>query len=411
MGDALRIGSLFSGIGGLELGVMSALADLGVAAEVSWQAEKDPYARAVLAKHWPQVHRYQDVRDVDEHAPPCDLVCGGFPCQDLSIAGKRVGLDGARSGLWSEFVRVIRVLRPRIVVVENVPELLAHLGRVLGPLAALGYDATWDVFSAAEVGAPHLRERLFILAHANGDRIGDEVEQVSLAERSSAARAGDDGGARPVADAEGQRPRYRQPSEGDAGEGRGRGASTRSGPARPRSRKVSNADGVRLAGGLAGGLAAEIATAPRSVLADPDGARQLQPTIAGDDVELRAGDRGEAVADALPPRRPRSAERAHNGRHGPADRGASLGDAEGERRDAARRDAGQGGQPAAADDAGRWWEVEPDVGRVVDGSSSRLDARRRRARLRCLGNGVVQQTARLAVLTLAARAGLAGGTA
>lgn len=337
MADVLRIGSLFSGIGGLELGVMAALQRLGAPAEVAWQCEKDRYARAVLRKHWSDTPCFEDVHDVDADAPPVDLICGGFPCQDLSIAGKRAGLDGTRSGLWSEFARVIRVLRPRLVLVENVPELLAHLGRVLGPLAACGYDAQWDVFSAAEVGAPHLRERLFILAYADGVRIGDAVEPLSLAERGRQARAGDDGRPRPVADA--------------------------------------------------------------------DSARQ-QPALAGDVVGLRVGDCGEALADALQSRRPRATERAHEGRDGLADRGAPVGHAEGERRDAAGRDAGQGGRSPTAHNTGRRWPPEPDVGRVVDGPRTRLDGSRRRARLRCLGNGVVPQTAELALLTLAARAGL-----
>ena len=161
----MTIGSLFSGIGGLEMGLE--MCGLG---PVRWQAERDPYASAVLAKHWPTVKRYSDVRDIDEKAERVDVICGGFPCQDISNAGKRAGLDGSRSGLWVEFARVIRDLRPRLVFVENVAALADRgLDRVIGTLSALGFDAEWEVFSALEVGAPHTRERLFILAYANGN--------------------------------------------------------------------------------------------------------------------------------------------------------------------------------------------------------------------------------------------------
>lgn len=158
--NAPTFGSLFSGIGGIDLGLERA------GWRCAWQCESDPYARAVLAKHWPDVPCYPDVRELDGTEPAIDLLCGGFPCQDLSVAGKRAGIDGERSGLWREFARVIGLLRPRFVLVENVPGLLAHgLGRVLGDLAACGYDAEWDCLRAADVGAPHLRERVFLVAY------------------------------------------------------------------------------------------------------------------------------------------------------------------------------------------------------------------------------------------------------
>jgi DNA (cytosine-5)-methyltransferase 1 len=137
-----------------------------------WQVEIDPYARAVLAKHWPDVRRHEDVRTFP---PPegewgVDVICGGFPCQDISVAGKGAGLAGARSGLWYEYARIIGELRPRYVIVENVAALLTRgADVVLGTLASLGYDAEWHVISASAVGAPHRRERLWIVAwNANG---------------------------------------------------------------------------------------------------------------------------------------------------------------------------------------------------------------------------------------------------
>jgi DNA (cytosine-5)-methyltransferase 1 len=159
----MKVGSLFAGIGGFDLGLERA------GFEITWQVEIDPYCQRVLAKHWPHVQRYGDIRAIDwATVPRVDLLCGGFPCQDLSFAGKRAGIDGERSGLWSEYVRAIRALRPRYILVENVPGLLTneYMGRVLGDLAACGYDAEWSVLSACAMGAPHTRERVFILAYA-----------------------------------------------------------------------------------------------------------------------------------------------------------------------------------------------------------------------------------------------------
>lgn len=195
----MTIGSLFSGIGGLEMG----LEMLGLG-PVLWQCDADPYARAVLAHHWPNVHRFDDVRSIDATAPRPDIICGGFPCQDISNAGKRAGIRGARSGLWSEFARIIRVLRPRIVFVENVAALAARgLDRVLGDLAALGFDAEWDCFSAAEVGAPHIRRRLFVLAYASGKPFGLEHRRQRRPGRQEATVTRLDGGKGDVADPDG----------------------------------------------------------------------------------------------------------------------------------------------------------------------------------------------------------------
>lgn len=161
----MRFGSLFSGIGGLDLGLERA------GMQCAWQVEIDEYASRVLAKHWPDVPRFRDVRECGGHnLEPVDLICGGFPCQDISNAAQggkgRKGLAGERSGLWSEFARIICELRPRFVLVENVAALLDRgMGRVLGDLASCGYDAEWDCIPAASVGAPHRRERIFLIAY------------------------------------------------------------------------------------------------------------------------------------------------------------------------------------------------------------------------------------------------------
>lgn len=162
--------SLFAGIGGLDLGLERA----GVS--VVGQVEIDPFCRQVLAKHWPAVPRHDDVRTAadwwlnGEDRPHVDLVFGGFPCQDISNAGLRAGIDGERSGLWGAFADTVRRLRPRYVLLENVAALLARgAGRVLGELAEIGYDAEWDCVPAAAVGAPHLRDRWFCVAYAQGE--------------------------------------------------------------------------------------------------------------------------------------------------------------------------------------------------------------------------------------------------
>ncbi|MBP9898576.1 MAG: DNA (cytosine-5-)-methyltransferase [Gemmatimonadales bacterium] len=169
----LTFGSLFAGIGGMDLGLERA----GLVCR--WQVEIDDYCRRVLTKHWPDVPKYGDIREVSgEGLERVDLICGGFPCQDISIAGKQAGIDGERSGLWSEYVRLIRVVRPRYVLVENVPNLLAlGMGRVLGDLAESGYDAEWDCIPASAVGAHHLRDRTFIVAYAHGIGLEGRVYQ------------------------------------------------------------------------------------------------------------------------------------------------------------------------------------------------------------------------------------------
>lgn len=157
--------SLFAGIGGFDLGLERAgMRCIG-------QVEIEPFCQQVLAKHWPHVRRWDDIKTFnpseffsDGKTP--DLICGGFPCQDISNAGRRVGIGGQRSGLWTEFLRCIRELRPRYVLVENVAALLSRgLDRVLGDLASVGYDAEWHCIPAAAVGAPHLRDRVWIVAY------------------------------------------------------------------------------------------------------------------------------------------------------------------------------------------------------------------------------------------------------
>jgi DNA (cytosine-5)-methyltransferase 1 len=170
MSDTLALLDLFSGIGAFSLGLERSAAFRTVAF-----CECDPFCRRVLAKHWPEVPCYDDVRTLTASRLAADgisvdAICGGFPCQDISRAGTGQGLNSERSGLWREFARLIRELRPRYALVENVAALLdsGGLGTVLRDLAECGFDAEWSTVSACSLGFPHMRQRVFIVAHANG---------------------------------------------------------------------------------------------------------------------------------------------------------------------------------------------------------------------------------------------------
>lgn len=158
---SLSFGSLFAGIGGIDLGLEKA------GMECRWQVEIDPYCRGILRKHWPDVPKFGDIRTIKE-LPYVDVIAGGFPCQPTSLNGKRAAQRDER-WLWPEFARVVRSVRPRFVLVENVTGLLsAGFGDVLGDLAKLGFDAEWSCLPAGAFGAPHIRNRVFIIAYPAG---------------------------------------------------------------------------------------------------------------------------------------------------------------------------------------------------------------------------------------------------
>ena len=157
------VGSLFSGIGGIDLGLERA------GFEVRWQCEIDPYCRKVLAKHWPDTPCYEDVRNLPDDIERVDLICGGYPCQDFSYAGVRRGVHGDKY-LWPPMRDCIRRLRPSVVLIENVPgHVSLGFDITLSDLAEMGFDAEWSIVSACSLGAPHARERLFCVAYAAGD--------------------------------------------------------------------------------------------------------------------------------------------------------------------------------------------------------------------------------------------------
>lgn len=355
----MTYGSLFSGIGGLDL-ALEAFGHTPV-----WQAESDPYARAVLAKHWPEVRRYNDVREIDHEAPPADIICGGFPCQDISSAGSRAGIDGARSGLWAEYARIVRELRPRAVFVENVSDLAVRgLDRVLGDLAAIGFDAEWTCVRASDVGAPHRRERIFILAYPAGEGWRCTAVSPVDAARNGALRTGE------------EEPRRRGCSVADAERDGLQGAelAERRKGADVVGRRSTHAGSTSLADPVRGGQRA----------GEWD-IRSGQPNVDG---------RGEVESMAYADGAGRGRERV--GWIFDGERSASGNDAD-------RRHRAHRFPPGPATIAG-WDGPQPAIRRGDDGVPGRSH------RLRLLGNSVVWQQAAFALETLTARARRAAST-
>ncbi len=166
----MKVGSLFSGIGGIELGFERA------GFKTEWFIERDPYAKEILKKRFPNTKIYEDVTEIDfESVPKVDILTGGFPCQNISNAGKRAGIEGSRSSLWKYYLKAIRTIRPKVAFIENVSALLGRgLSVVLCDLAKNGYDAEWYCISASTVGANHRRDRIFIIAYPHINRESDE---------------------------------------------------------------------------------------------------------------------------------------------------------------------------------------------------------------------------------------------
>ncbi len=322
--------ALFAGAGGGILG--GHLLGWRTICAVEWE----PYAASVLAARQndgllPPFPIWDDVQTFDGR-PWCgcvDVVSGGFPCQDISVAGKGAGIDGARSGMWGSMARIVGEVRPRYVFVENSPALLTRgLGRVLGDLAALGYDCRWTVLGAADVGAPHQRDRFWL--------VGADADRVRLdRQRDSEER---------------QQPGSRRPAWGESASLRGE-------------------------------------------MADADCLQQLQPQGSECDQRGRAGDGGDEVADAQSQReRSGTQSRWDDGRGKQLEGAGPWGDAydcgfEVDYTHGAQRQGNECAEqirPEHADIGGAgWWATEPDVGRVAHGVAARVD------RLKAIGNGQV----------------------
>lgn len=209
--NPLRVIEVCAGIGGIALGFEMA----GGFEHVAF-VENNDYACTILTKHWPEVPQFRDIRDTSAWSlPDCDVLAGGIPCQPHSLAGKR-GAGADERDLWPEFFRLVCEIRPKYAVVENVPGLRSSehgqfFGRILRDLATVGYDAEWVSLSAADVGAPHKRERVWIVAYPNGQR----QLQPQGTEQGERRRAGDDG--QDVSDANRRRPYTEQERVGRRG--------------------------------------------------------------------------------------------------------------------------------------------------------------------------------------------------
>jgi DNA (cytosine-5)-methyltransferase 1 len=333
----LTVGSLFSGIGGLDLGLERA------GMQVIWQSEIDPYACKVLKKHWPEVPNHGDIKQIDWRAvEPVDVICGGYPCQPFSTAGKRKGTDDPRH-LWPWVRKAISELQPRYAILENVRGHLTMGGlQVIGELAEIGYDAEWRVVSAAGVGAPHRRDRIIIVAYPtelfsngsnNNARVGMEPKEISQSGNSSRSEnvantnGGDSSNGRQCEDVQSQ----------DSGRGN------------DRSRSRSDLGQISLGSALK----------DSSDVADTNGGRQQERDANewGFPI-INAQGNGKSLADS--------------------NHGGHVYTQIKKQPDIGRR----------SKEIGRLqWEVEPDVGRVAHGIPNRVD------RLRGLGNAVVPQVA------------------
>ncbi len=330
----LTVGSLFAGIGGFDLGL-----ERTGGFEVRWQCEIDDYCRRVLAKHWPDVKRYGDIRELAD-VERVDVLCGGFPCQDISNAGKRAGIDGERSGLWSEYVRIIRMVRPRYVLVENVAALLNRgMERVLGELSESGYDAEWDIISASAVGAPHRRERVWIIAYPASD-----LRRTSRNDRPFTP----DGCGPSLADSQHDGLQERWGTE-DVGEMSGRPTGIHPDE-------------------FAGGLEQEDSPLANATICEPGqpSERERRKSISGGSRD--SGRTQDARLETLGHTNLSRMERQWSGREQILSTRYSATQLKG---------SGYGG--------GEQWATEPDVGRVAHGVPSRVD------RLKGLGNAVVPQ--------------------
>ena len=325
----ITVGELFAGIGGLGLGL-----EMTGGFEVVWQVEINDFSRRVLEKNWPDVTRWDDVCTF----PPADgdwtadMITAGFPCQDISVAGRAEGLEGERSGLFYEVVRIADRLRPRYILLENVSALLVRgAGDVLRELAEIGYDAEWHCLSAATVaGAPHIRDRIFILAYPNSNRNlpfvrssgkTSGLSEVNRQERPSRESIGASSNQRILADTLSEPARLEEHRSG-------RQERESSGTPQPEVLRQAN-----------GTISSEGAGTGCKDVADSESERVQGLRTVGEQI--------------LPPYvRP------------------SL--------------------PVCESPGGRqhYWEIEPEVGRVVDGLSAGVD---RAKRIKALGNAVVPQ--------------------
>lgn len=167
----LTHGSLFSGIGGFEIGAER----IGI--KTIWSCEIEKYQRKILKKHFPNTFQYEDIREAKKFRY-VDIISGGFPCQDISVAGRGEGIEGERSGLWTEMFRVIRNVRPKYAIIENSPALLIRgFEKILCDLSKIGYNAEWQCLRNSSFGYPHERKRLYVIAYSNKIRLQSNIQE------------------------------------------------------------------------------------------------------------------------------------------------------------------------------------------------------------------------------------------
>ena len=303
-----------------------------------WQVEIDDYASKVLAKHWPKVQREKDIKECSaKNLKAVDLICGGFPCQDISQAGRGAGLAGEKSGLWFEMLRVIGDLRPRWVLVENVSAFAQRgLSTAVSGLSEIGYDCEWSIVSAEDVGAPHIRKRLWLIGrHTNSQsKSAQPVNAKASSRLSKFINQSSSAGAHCKSDSQ---------------------------PADTNSKRLESR-----------------AERPHGQLSNKQ--------------ERDAGQMGEKISHTNSERsKGRHSQRAKQNRQKKADTAlpfcANVSDTNSDR----LQDSGQGRTETgtaygSSQRSGReWWAAEPDICRVAHGIPKRVD------RLRCLGNAVVPQ--------------------
>jgi DNA (cytosine-5)-methyltransferase 1 len=357
----LTFGSLFAGIGGIDLGFERC------GMRCKWQVEINDYATKVLEKHWPEVHRERDIRQCGaSNLERVDIIAGGFPCQDISYAGLGAGLDGERSGLFFEAIRLVRELRPRAIVLENVAALLTRgLDRVLGTLAEIGYDAQWHCIPAAAVGAPHIRDRVFVIGFLS-DSISAGARNQSREDRGQERESS---GTR--------EPEALRQIHREAGSGRIESVcealaytspqlGTRGWDANSDDENSKQARHTKDSQPSGAGSGCHTGKSPD--VADTDlqhgqrWAEPQQPSSEGRQARIESCGSGTDVSNAIGERLEKR-----------------------ERQDAIRSRTKEWPESIG----GQWWAVEPAVGRVANGIPRRVD------RLRGLGNAVVPQVAEL----------------
>ncbi len=376
----LTVGSLFSGIGGLDLGLERA------GMEVIWQSEIDPYGCRVLKKHWPEVVNHGNIKEINwgDIVRP-DVICGGYPCQPFSTAGKRNGTDDPRH-LWPWVREAISVLRPKYAILENVRgHVSLGLDIVLREMASIGYDAEWQIVSAASVGAPHRRDRVIIVAYpteqfsnerGHGDNPGKIAEWQALQEQIG---RGDSAGSDTI----------------------GQLADSDSFGHLRRQSQVFTADRWLNALSLIGSCSTDVADSD-SISGHKQPERQVQQSDTlgrGQNVAnpnnsrsgtSRSGTDGNGTQEIKGwgnKSQFRISGRSTDVANNDSERDGLIGSqgAAGEARQFRRHNSGR----EKTNVSRQWWTIEPDVGRVAHGVPSRVD------RLRGLGNAVVPQVAEL----------------